>query len=135
MKVSLVCSATLFSLATLAFPANLLKGDISDATLAEITALTEKITRDLETKQQGGHVKRAFNAEAQRLSTTGDHKYVSNSIWTKDTVLHLLTTSKLDRPRSQRPPWTLSRSECHGKSRLPPAKRHFDSYANDHSRE
>jgi hypothetical protein len=83
MKVSLLCSATLFSLATLAFPANLLKGDISEATLAEITALTEKITRDLETKRQGGHVKRAFNAEAQRISTTGDHKYVSRSLETK----------------------------------------------------
>jgi hypothetical protein len=83
MKVSLLCSATLFSLATLAFPANLLKGDISEATLAEITALTEKITRDLEAKRQGGHVKRSFNAEAQRISTTGDHKYVNRSLETK----------------------------------------------------
>jgi hypothetical protein len=76
MKVSLLCSATLFSLATFAFPAALLKGDISDATLAEITALTEKIARDLEAQRSGAHVKRAFNAEAQRISTTGDHKYV-----------------------------------------------------------
>lgn len=80
MKVSLLCSATLFTWATLAFPANLLKGDISEATLAEITALTEKIAKDLETQRQGGHVKRAFSAEAQRISTTGDHKYVCNSI-------------------------------------------------------
>ncbi|KAL1642463.1 hypothetical protein SLS61_009677 [Didymella pomorum] len=68
--------ATLFT-AAFAFPANLLKGDISKATLAEITSLTEKIARDLETKRQGGHVKRAFSAEAQRISTTGDHKYIA----------------------------------------------------------
>lgn len=74
MKLSILCSATLFSLATYAFPAALLKGDISDATLAEITALTEKI---LENQQQDGHVKRAFNSKAQRIDTTGEHAYVS----------------------------------------------------------
>ena len=73
----MLCGTTLFTLATFAFPANLLKGDISETTLAEITSLTEKITRDLETKRQSGHVKRAFNAPAQRISTTGDHRYVS----------------------------------------------------------
>jgi hypothetical protein len=86
MKASIFCSATLFTWATLAFPSNILQGDIktnllkgsdiSQDTLAEITALSEKIARDLETKSQGGHVKRAFNAEAQRISITGDHKYV-----------------------------------------------------------
>ncbi|KAH7406357.1 Chloroperoxidase [Phaeosphaeria sp. MPI-PUGE-AT-0046c] len=77
MKASILCSATLFTLATFAFPANLLKGDISEATLAEITSLTEKITRDLEIKRRSGHEKRAFNAEAQRISTTGDHSYIA----------------------------------------------------------
>jgi hypothetical protein len=76
MKVSLFCSTTLFSLAAFAFPANLLKGDISDEALAEITELAAKITRDAEAKQQFGHVKRAFDADAQRVSTTGDHRYV-----------------------------------------------------------
>jgi hypothetical protein len=80
MKVSVLCSATLFSLATFAFPASMLKGDISEATLAEITALTEKISSDFESKRSTTHVKRAFNAEAQRISTTGDHKYVSGPI-------------------------------------------------------
>jgi hypothetical protein len=80
MKVSILYVATLFTLATFAFPTKLLKGDISKATLAEITSLTEKITRGLETKRHGGHVKRAFNAEAQRISTAGDHSYVSGSI-------------------------------------------------------
>ena len=80
MKVSILCSATLFTWATFAFPTNLLKGDISEATLAEITSLTETITRDLETKRQGGHVKRTFSAEAQRISTTGDHRYACSSI-------------------------------------------------------
>ncbi|CAN9232564.1 unnamed protein product [Alternaria alternata] len=77
MKFSVLCGATLFSLATFAFPASMLKGDISDATLAEITALTERIARDLESKRSGAHVKRAFDAEAQRISTTGDHKYIA----------------------------------------------------------
>ncbi|CAN9089997.1 unnamed protein product [Alternaria alternata] len=77
MKVSVLCGAILFSLATFAFPASMLKGDISDATLAEITALTERIARDLESKRSGAHVKRAFDAEAQRISTTGDHKYIA----------------------------------------------------------
>ncbi|OSS52535.1 hypothetical protein B5807_03023 [Epicoccum nigrum] len=86
MKASIFCSATLFTWATLAFPSNILQGDIkanllkgsdiSPDTLAEITALSEKIARDLEIKSQGGHVKRAFNAEAQRISITGDHKYI-----------------------------------------------------------
>lgn len=76
MKLSLLCSAALFSLATYAFPAALLKGDISDATLAEITALTEKI---LENQRQSGHVKRAFNAKAQRIDTTGEHEFKAAS--------------------------------------------------------
>ncbi|KAI4935087.1 uncharacterized protein J4E92_002373 [Alternaria infectoria] len=77
MRVSVLCSASLFSLATFAFPASMLKGDISEATLAEITALTENISRDFESKRSGTHVKRAFNAEAQRISITGDHKYIA----------------------------------------------------------
>ncbi|EUC31640.1 hypothetical protein COCCADRAFT_6478 [Bipolaris zeicola 26-R-13] len=77
MKASVLCSATLFSLATFAFPASMLKGDISRTTLVEITALTERISRDLESKRSGAHVKRAFNAEAQRISTSGDHRYIA----------------------------------------------------------
>lgn len=42
----------------------MLKGDISKATLTEITALTEKILRDLESKRSGAYVKRVFNVEA-----------------------------------------------------------------------
>jgi hypothetical protein len=80
MKVSVLCSATLFSLATFAFPANLLNKDISEDTLAEITALAAKITRDAEAKQNGANIKRGFNADAQRVSTTGKHKYVSVSL-------------------------------------------------------
>ncbi|KAF3051001.1 hypothetical protein E8E11_002434 [Didymella keratinophila] len=76
MKVSILCSATLFT-AAFVFPANLFEGDISKATLAEITSFTEKIARQLETRRQGGHVKRTFSAEAQRISTTGDHKYMT----------------------------------------------------------
>lgn len=96
MKVSVLCIATLFSLPTFAFPASMLKGDISKTTLAEITALTERISRDLESKRSGTYVKRAFNAEAQRISTSGDHKYVSGSIEIHNMELHLLMTSLSD---------------------------------------
>jgi hypothetical protein len=76
MKASFLYSATLFSLATFAFPTNLLNKDISEDTLAEITALASKITREAETNRRASNVKRGFNADAQRVSTTGDHKYV-----------------------------------------------------------
>jgi hypothetical protein len=76
MKASLLFGAALFSLATYAFPANLLDNDISDDTLAEITALAARITREAETNRHAGIVKRGFNADAQRVRTTGDHEYV-----------------------------------------------------------
>lgn len=76
MKASLLCSAALFPLATFAFPANLLNNDIGEDTLAEITALASKITREAETEQRFDNVKRGFNADAQRVSTTGEHRYV-----------------------------------------------------------
>ena len=78
MKVSLICSATLFPLITFAFPANLLKNDIGEGALAEITDLVAKITRAAEMKRQSGLGKRAFDADAQRVSTTGQHVYVCN---------------------------------------------------------
>jgi hypothetical protein len=49
--------------------------------------LTETITRDLETKRQGGHVKRAFSAEAQRISITGDHRYVCDFLNKKLSII------------------------------------------------
>jgi hypothetical protein len=76
MKASLLCSATLFSLATFAFPANLLSNDISDDTLADIAVLVAKIKRAAEERPDASNVKRGFNADAQRISTTGDHQYV-----------------------------------------------------------
>ncbi|KAJ4332398.1 hypothetical protein N0V87_008394 [Didymella glomerata] len=76
MKTSVICSAALFSLATFAFPANLLKGDISAEQLAEFTALAERITQEAQKKPQPAHAKRGFNADAQHVSTTGDHAYV-----------------------------------------------------------
>lgn len=76
MRASLICSATLFSLASFAFPANFLKEDISEDMLTEITALATKIYREAEVERDFGNVKRAFNADAQRVSTTGNHAYV-----------------------------------------------------------
>lgn len=90
MKVAILCSATLFTWTTFAFPASLFKSDISESTLAEITSLTETITRDLETKRRGGHVKRAFSAEAQRISITGDHRYVCDVLSKKHGKITLI---------------------------------------------
>jgi hypothetical protein len=80
MRASLICSATLFPFASFAFPANLLKGDISEDTLTEITALAAKIYRDTEVQRDLSNAKRAFNADAQRVSTTGKHAYVRTLI-------------------------------------------------------
>ncbi|CAN9081888.1 unnamed protein product [Alternaria alternata] len=77
MKASLLCSATLFSLATFAFPANLLSNDISDDTLADIAVLAAKIKRAAEERPDASNVKRGFNADAQRISTSGDHQYIA----------------------------------------------------------
>lgn len=78
MKVSLFYSATLFSLATFAFPASLLKKDISAEQLAEITALVDRITKEAGISTRLG-ARASFDAEAQHVSTTGDHAYVSLS--------------------------------------------------------
>lgn len=77
MKVSLLWGASLFSAATFAFPANLPKGTISEDALAEINELVARVTKEAEARQQSGLEKRLFfNADAQRVSNTGDHKYV-----------------------------------------------------------
>jgi len=79
MRVSLLCGAALYSTATFAFPTNLPKGEIGEDVLAEISAVMARVTREAETKRQSGVEKRAlsFNADAQRVSTTDEHKYVS----------------------------------------------------------
>jgi len=78
MKASLFFSATLFASA-FAFPANLanlIKNDISDETLAQITELADKITEDIARRQsQEGNVKRAFSTTP--VENTGDHKYIA----------------------------------------------------------
>jgi hypothetical protein len=78
MKVSLLCSATIFSLAAFAFPSNLLNNDFNDDALAEITALAERITKEAETKRQLGSaiLPPGFDADAQLVSNTGEHRYV-----------------------------------------------------------
>jgi hypothetical protein len=86
MRVSWLASAALFALTTLAFPANLIKGDIDAEALAEITSFVSKITQDMNIKQQGGPVKRAFDADAQRVSTTGEHAYVRRIVEITDVV-------------------------------------------------
>jgi len=63
-------------LTTFAFPANLIKGDISVEQLVELTALAERITQEAQKKPQLAHVKRTFDADPQHVSTTGEHAYV-----------------------------------------------------------
>jgi hypothetical protein len=77
MKASLLCGATLFTAATFAFPANLSKGDLSEDALAEITTLMARLTKETEAQPRRTVEKRlSFDAEAQRVSITGAHKYV-----------------------------------------------------------
>ena len=101
MKTSLICSATFFSLAAFAFPANLLKGDISAEQLAELTGLARRITQEAQKKPQPAHVKRVFDADAQHVSTTGDHAYVSVISRFCAFNIALLINSSIDRTRSR----------------------------------
>jgi hypothetical protein len=71
MKTSVLYSVTLFSSAVFAFPHYLLKGD----PLLDIDALAARITREAQTKRQ--ILKPGFNADAQRVSTTGEHVYIA----------------------------------------------------------
>lgn len=87
MKASTLFTVTLFSWAAVAFPANLLNNlpaDLSDEGLAEITELAAKITRAVEEmpanlakRQLGASIlPPGFDADAQRISITGEHRYV-----------------------------------------------------------
>jgi hypothetical protein len=86
MKTSTLTSVVLFSLATFAFPSNLLKNDAllnTDAfldkdALLEIDALVAKIRRESKTKRQLDLIsKPGFDANAQRVSTSGKHQYIA----------------------------------------------------------
>jgi hypothetical protein len=70
MKTSVLYSVALFSSAVFAFPHYLLKED----PLLDIDALAARITRESQTKRQ--ILKPGFNADAQRVSTTGEHVYI-----------------------------------------------------------
>jgi hypothetical protein len=88
MKGSILCSIALFSWAVFAFPANLLNNlpaDLSDEALAEVTELAAKITREIETKRQpsASILPPVFDANAQRISMTGDHRHVCQSLEVK----------------------------------------------------
>ena len=72
MRASLICSATFFALGCFSFPT--FQRDISEETLAEYAALAAKISREAGVKRDSS--KRAFNSDAQRISTTGVHAYV-----------------------------------------------------------
>jgi hypothetical protein len=95
MRASLICSVALSPLASFAFPSNLLRGDISEEALAEITALATKIQRDTEEKRSFSKGKRAFNADAQRISTTGKHAYVRTVI-IRHVIIKSLTVLLID---------------------------------------
>lgn len=101
MKASLICGAALLPLATFAFPANLLKGDISAEQLAELTALAERITQEAQKKPQPAHVKRTFDADAQHVSTTGDHAYVRVILRSHPSDVTLLISWSIDCARSR----------------------------------
>lgn len=76
MRASFLSLAA-FVLPALAFPSALLKGDISQAELKKITELAEKITSTSQKRQAGLNiVDVGFDAEAQRVDTSGEHEYV-----------------------------------------------------------
>ncbi|EMD94579.1 hypothetical protein COCC4DRAFT_66246 [Bipolaris maydis ATCC 48331] len=83
MKTSILYTASLCITAAVAFPANLLNnGDISSETLAEINSIVARIEREAaaasEKRQLGfGLVKPGFDADAQRVDTTGAHQYIA----------------------------------------------------------
>lgn len=81
MKTSILYTASLFLTTAVAFPANLLNGDISSETLAEINSIVARIEREAaasEKRQLGfGLVKPGFDADAQRVSNTGTHRYIA----------------------------------------------------------
>lgn len=81
MKLSFVYLAALLPSFTVAYPSNLLKGDISEDALAELSALIARIgkeTKEAHTKRQFGLniVKPIFDAKAQYISTTGENRFV-----------------------------------------------------------
>ena len=77
MKSSILLSA-IFGLQTLAFPAALMKGDLSADELARITELTEKIASASRKRQLGLNVvSLGFDAKTQKVDISGDHAYVS----------------------------------------------------------
>jgi hypothetical protein len=71
MKASLLCRVTIFSSTIFAFPHYLLNSDH----LLDIDALAARITRESQTKRQ--ILEPGFNANAQRVSTTGKHAYIA----------------------------------------------------------
>ncbi|EUC28077.1 hypothetical protein COCCADRAFT_9483 [Bipolaris zeicola 26-R-13] len=83
MKTSILYTASLLITATTAFPTALLNSDISSDTLAEINSIVAKIERETaaasNTKRQlgFGFVKPGFDANVQRVSNTGVHRYIA----------------------------------------------------------
>lgn len=79
MKFSTLCSASLLAVTAFAFPASMLNNkDISAEQLAQISEMVEKIKREVGEKRQlgAGIIKPGFDANAQRISTSGEHRYV-----------------------------------------------------------
>lgn len=90
MRVSFLSLAA-FVLPAFAFPSALLKGDISGEELQKITELAQKIAHTSRKRQAGLKVLDVgFDAEAQRVDTTGEHEYVCPA-WARVVMSQLLT--------------------------------------------
>lgn len=76
MKASLIWSAALFSVASFAFPKSLLKGDIDEGAHAGIAISAAKKSLRVEAKRDSVKVKRAFDSDPHRISTTGEQAYI-----------------------------------------------------------
>jgi hypothetical protein len=78
MKLSVLLSGAILPSIALAYPSKILQGDLSEEALAEISNLAGLIKKEAHIKRQLGLnvLKPGFNAKAQLISTSGEHKFV-----------------------------------------------------------
>jgi hypothetical protein len=78
MMKTLLLFSTFFALQAFAFPSALLRYDLSSVELQRITELADKIATASRKRQAGLDILNVgFDADAQKVDTSGEHEYVS----------------------------------------------------------
>ncbi|ETS73861.1 hypothetical protein PFICI_14807 [Pestalotiopsis fici W106-1] len=79
MRLSLFSGIALSALCATAFPTSVINSDLSNEDLARINDLAAKISADVKAKRVAGidAIKPGFDADAQRIDTTGDHAWIA----------------------------------------------------------